>query len=109
MTDVYEVTIRHEDASESRTIAVAEDEYILDAALHEGLDLPYSCRSGNCTTCAGELLEGEIDQSEGSALDPDQKAEGYALLCCSYPCDDCRIRAGDNVQQELLGLDVDVF
>lgn len=109
MTRTHEITIDVEGDEETRTVEVAEDEYVLDEALEAGVDLPYSCRSGNCTTCVGELLSGEVDQSEGTALEPGQEEDGYALLCSSYPRDDCRVRAGEGLQEELLGLDLDVF
>lgn len=99
-------TVSIEFEGETRDIDVADDEYILDAGLEMGLDLPYSCRSGNCTTCTGELLEGEVDQSEGTALDRDERTDGYVLLCSAYPRDECRVRAGDEIQSELLGLDL---
>lgn len=104
MSTEYDVTIEFD--GETTTVAVAEDEYVLDAGHKAGLDLPFSCRDGNCTTCVGELIEGDVDQSDGMALEADQKENGYALLCSSYPRSDCHIRAGDEIQQELLGLDV---
>ena len=100
---MYDVTFHLEDATE--TVAVAPDEYVLDAAERAGFELPRSCRNGMCTTCVGELLDGELDGSEGTALSPDQAADGYVLLCCSYPRADSEIRVGERIQHELLGLD----
>lgn len=99
-------TITIEFEGETHELDVSEDEYILDAGLDAGLDLPFSCREGNCTTCTGELLDGEINQSEGMALDKEDKQDGYVLLCSAYPRADCHVRAGDEVQEELLDLDV---
>ncbi|PGF16122.1 ferredoxin [Natrinema sp. CBA1119] len=116
----HDVTLERTDGP-NRTIAVDEDETVLEATQRAGVRLPYDCRSGTCITCVGRLLaledgdesgEGERDQPLDAAaaftyrrppqaLTDDERADGYVLLCIAYPRANCRVKVGPRVRAEV--------
>lgn len=88
----FQVRLINKKRSLDITIPVDENTTILDAAEAQDLELPFSCRSGSCSSCVAKVVEGEIDQSEQVFLDDDQMAKGFIVLCVTYPRSDCTIR-----------------
>lgn len=68
-----------------REVPVAEDESILDAALRAGMDLPYACKGGMCSTCRAKLVEGEAAMDLNYSLEPWEIEAGFILTCQSHP------------------------
>jgi CDP-4-dehydro-6-deoxyglucose reductase len=70
-----------------RSFSAAPDRPVLDAALDAGINLPHSCKSGNCGACRARLLRGEVDYPNGKplGLSDSEAAEGLILLCQAHP------------------------
>lgn len=75
--------------------SVADDETILEAALRQGLTLPYGCRDGACGACRGKVLSGEVDHGKAleQALPAAERAQGLTLFCCARPRSDLVIES----------------
>ena len=79
----------------SATINGEEREYfcdhhitLLNQALEEGIEIPFSCMSGACTTCKAKLVAGDVEMADHSSLGEDEVAEGWILTCQAMPRSD---------------------
>jgi ring-1,2-phenylacetyl-CoA epoxidase subunit PaaE len=71
-----------------REVPVAEGEAILDAALRAGLDLPFACKGGMCSTCRARLVEGSAEMELNYSLEPWELKAGFVLTCQAKPTTD---------------------
>ena len=77
----HQITVR----PSGRQFVADDDESVLDAALRQGLTMPYGCRDGACGSCKGKVLAGCVDygKAQAEALSDEEKAAGMALFCCA--------------------------
>ncbi len=75
------------------TFTVDAGESVLDAALRQGIILPYGCRNGACGSCMGSVIEGYVSYEDGNppALDDEDAAAGKALFCQAHAESDLTI------------------
>jgi len=84
--EAKEVTLIFE--GEEHKFTVEPDSTILETGLTLGLDLPYSCQSGLCTTCMGKCHSGKVKLDEEDALTDEDIEQSYTLTCVAHPITD---------------------
>ncbi|MGK7396339.1 MAG: 2Fe-2S iron-sulfur cluster-binding protein [Candidatus Cyclobacteriaceae bacterium M3_2C_046] len=80
---ISEVTVLMD--GEEYNFKVEPGKTILETALDNDIDMPFSCQSGICTTCRCKKLEGEVEMDETDGLTPEELEEGYVLVCVGHP------------------------
>ena len=103
----YEVTVE----PTGDIIEVEEGQTILDAALRQGVWIPFACGHGTCATCKVQVLEGEGDLGNASpfALMDVEREEGKVLACCCTPESDMVIEADIDVDDDFMGFAIQDF
>ncbi|MFY8138544.1 MAG: 2Fe-2S iron-sulfur cluster-binding protein [Flavobacteriales bacterium] len=81
---VAKVTTRIDDTEVTFDLPTDGDS-ILNAALNIGVDAPYSCKGGICTSCRAKVLEGTVKMNVNYALTDKELKQGYILACQSHP------------------------
>jgi len=82
----HDVTVRYDGQEYKFTVQPGRS--ILETALSQGIDLPYSCQSGMCTACRGKALSGQVRLDEEDGLTKAEREEGYVLTCVGHPLTD---------------------
>ena len=87
----YQITLK----TSGKHFTVNQDETLLEAALRQGINLPYGCKNGACGSCKGKVVEGQVThgQHSESALSKADETTGRALFCCAHPQSDLLIEA----------------
>ena len=96
-----EYKIKVEFKKKTYSFLCPDDQDIISAAIANGIDLPSSCCSGVCTSCASMVFEGSVEQEDAMGLNEDLKEKGFALLCVAHPKSDLNIIVGDEVEDNL--------
>lgn len=91
MIKKYFISLINKQNNSEKTIECFENQFILEAAEEQNIELPYSCRTGSCSTCIGKIVKGIADQSAQTFLDDKQIDQKFILLCCAYPMSDMQI------------------
>ena len=70
---------------ETETFTMPQDTSVLEAILDQGLDAPYSCQGGICSTCIARITEGKAEMRKNQILTDEEIAEGLILTCQAHP------------------------
>jgi ring-1,2-phenylacetyl-CoA epoxidase subunit PaaE len=82
-SSTQDVTVLYE--GNEYKFAVEPHQTILEAALEQDIDLPYSCQAGMCTACLGKCVSGEVKLDEEDGLSASEIKAGYVLTCVAHP------------------------
>ena len=72
-------------ADQHHRVAVPPHTSLLDAGIEAGLDMPFACKAGICSTCMAQVVEGEVEMDVNHALETYEVEQGYVLCCQSFP------------------------
>lgn len=89
----HRITIR--DRHRQYVADIPSDRYILEALEEQGIELPFACRQGACTTCAVRIKSGQMEQSEAIGIGLELKQAGYGLICIGQPRSDLVVETQD--------------
>ena len=95
----YNIKVQFE--KKNFSFSCPEDQDIISGANINGIDLPNSCFSGVCTSCASTILEGSVEQEDAMGLNDDLTEKGFGLLRVAYPKSDLHVLIGDQVENDL--------
>ena len=95
-TEIIERKVRVKLYYEEHTLTVPPDESILQTAMSESLDPPFSCQIGACAACRAKLTRGEVFMDTTEALTDDEIKEGWVLTCQAHPLTDDVLLDYDN-------------
>lgn len=103
----YQVTVE----PTGDVIEVEEGQTLLDAALRQGIWLPFACGHGTCGTCKVQVLEGDVDLGAASpfALMDMEREEGVVLACCALPESDLVIEADIDIDPDFSGYPIEDY
>ncbi|MEY4330345.1 MAG: hypothetical protein RL609_1093 [Bacteroidota bacterium] len=76
------------DNTETEATVAKDGKSLLEVGIDLGLDPPYSCQGGICTSCRAKVKEGQVDMRVNHALTPREVEKGYILTCQSHPVSD---------------------
>mgnify|MGYP000054637802 CR=1 FL=1 len=82
----YQITLK----TSGKTFTANSDETVLEAALKQGINLPYGCKNGACGSCKGKIESGQVTHGDHNekALSAEEAFNGSALFCCAKPQSD---------------------
>jgi ferredoxin len=89
----YIMTFQVSLTQSGRQFSCDADETVLNAALRQGIGLPYGCKNGACGSCKGKLSNGQVEHGphQQRALSEAEAAQGFTLLCCAKPVSDIAV------------------